>query len=46
MGGTPLVSELGPNAYGEVCDPGRVTDCYLALPLAAEDGDEAPESVE
>jgi len=33
------VSELGPNAYGEVCDPGRVTDCYLALPLAAEDGD-------
>jgi hypothetical protein len=39
MGGTPLVSELGPNAYGEVCDPGRVTDCYLALPLAAEDGD-------
>jgi hypothetical protein len=27
------VSELGPNAYGEVCDPGRVADCFLALPL-------------
>jgi hypothetical protein len=32
------VSELGPNAYGEVCDPGRVSDCYLALPLPAENG--------
>jgi hypothetical protein len=27
------VSELGPNADGEWCDPGRVADCYLALPL-------------
>jgi hypothetical protein len=34
------VSELGPNAYGEVCDPGRVADCYLALPLPA--GEEGP----
>jgi hypothetical protein len=34
------VSELGPNAFGEWCDPGRVADCYLALPLPAhgEDG--------
>ncbi len=31
------MSELGPNAYGELCDPGRVADCYLALPLPAED---------
>jgi hypothetical protein len=31
------VRELGPNAYGEVCDPGRVADCYLALPLPADD---------
>jgi hypothetical protein len=34
------VSELGPNAFGEWCDPGRVADCCLALPLPAhgEDG--------
>jgi hypothetical protein len=32
------MSELGPNAYGEVCDPGRVADCYLALALPAGDG--------
>jgi hypothetical protein len=40
MGGARLVSELGPNAYGEVLDPGRVADCYLALPLPShgEDG--------
>jgi len=31
------VSELGPNAYGELPDPGRVADCYLALPLPADD---------
>jgi hypothetical protein len=30
-----LVSELGPNAFGEPVDPGRV-DCYLGLPLAPE----------
>jgi len=27
------VSELGPNAYGELPDPGRVADCYLGLLL-------------
>jgi hypothetical protein len=27
------VSELGPNAYGEWCNPGRVADCYLGLLL-------------
>jgi hypothetical protein len=31
-----LVSELGPNAFGEPVEPGRV-DCYLALPLLPED---------
>jgi hypothetical protein len=38
MGGARLVSELGPNAYGELPDPGRVADCYLALPLPAHNG--------
>ena len=33
------MSELGPNAYGELPDPGRVSDCYLALPLPTRDGD-------
>jgi len=33
MGGTRLVSELGANADGELCDPGRVADCYLAVPV-------------
>jgi hypothetical protein len=34
------VSELGPNAFGEPVEAGRV-DCYLGLPLPAdeEDGD-------
>jgi hypothetical protein len=32
------VSELDPNALGQLLDPGRVTNCYLALPLPAEDG--------
>jgi len=36
MGGTRLVSELGPNADGQWCDPGRVAGCSLALP--ADDG--------
>ena len=27
------MSELGPNAYGELPDPGRVADCYLGLLL-------------
>jgi hypothetical protein len=31
-----LVSELGPNAFGEPVEPGRV-DCYLALPMPPED---------
>jgi hypothetical protein len=34
-----LVSELGPNAFGEPVDPGRV-DCYLALPLPPEEDEE------
>jgi hypothetical protein len=33
MGGARLVSELGPNAHGEVLDSGRVADCYLGLLL-------------
>jgi hypothetical protein len=39
-----LVSELGPNAFGEPVDPGRV-DCYLALPLPAEEDGEGPGGV-
>ena len=31
-----MVSELGPNAFGEPVEPGRV-DCYLALPMPPED---------
>jgi hypothetical protein len=27
------VDQLGPNALGETLEPGRVTDCYLGLPL-------------
>jgi hypothetical protein len=38
------VSELGPNAYGEWCDPGRVADCYHAQPLAGEN-DTKPDRV-
>ncbi|HEY2959114.1 MAG TPA: hypothetical protein VGM21_13035 [Actinomycetota bacterium] len=38
MGGARLVSELGPNADGEHLDPGRVADCYLALPLPVHNG--------
>jgi hypothetical protein len=30
------VSELGPNAFGEPVEPGRV-DCYLGLPLPADE---------
>jgi len=33
------VSELGPNAFGELPEPGRV-DCYLALPLPTEEAGE------
>jgi hypothetical protein len=34
-----LVSELGPNAFGEPVEPGRV-DCYLALPLPSEEDED------
>jgi hypothetical protein len=34
-----LVSELGPNAFGEPVEPGRV-DCYLGLPFPADEEDE------
>jgi hypothetical protein len=34
-----LVSELGPNAFGELVEPGRV-DCYLALPLPPDDDED------
>jgi hypothetical protein len=27
------VEQLGPNALGEVLEPGRVADCYLGLLL-------------
>jgi hypothetical protein len=27
------VDQLGPNALGEVLEPGRVADCYLGLLL-------------
>jgi len=33
------VSELGPNAFEEPVEPGRV-DCYLGVPLHAEEADE------
>jgi hypothetical protein len=33
--GADLVNELGPNAFGEPVEPGRV-DCYLGLPLALD----------
>jgi hypothetical protein len=36
------VRELGPNADGELLEPGRVSDCYLGLLLRAGDPDQAP----
>jgi hypothetical protein len=33
------VSELGPNAFGEPVEPGRV-DCYLGLPLPPDEDEE------
>ena len=33
---------LGPNADGELLEPGRVPDCYLGLLLGAGDPDQAP----
>jgi hypothetical protein len=35
------VSQLGANAHGEVLEPGRVPDCYLALRLDRADDAEA-----
>src|ERR687888_708753 len=34
-----LVSELGPNAFGEPVEPGRA-DCYLGLPLTLNQDEE------
>ena len=33
---------LGPNAHGELLQPGRVPDCYLGLLLRADAPDQAP----
>lgn len=33
------MSELGPNAFGEPVEPGRV-DCYLGLPLALDQAED------
>jgi hypothetical protein len=36
------VAQLGPNAFGEVLEPGRVPDCYLGLHLdRADDAEKA-----
>jgi hypothetical protein len=35
------VGLLGPNADGELLEPGRVSDCYLGLLLRADDLDQA-----
>jgi hypothetical protein len=35
------VREFGPNAHGELLEPGRVGDCYLGLLLRAGDPDQA-----
>jgi hypothetical protein len=35
------VGLLGPNADGELLEPGRVADCYLGLLLRADDPDQA-----
>jgi hypothetical protein len=42
-GGTPVVSELGPNAFGEQLQPGRVADCYLGILLDQPLAEVAPE---
>jgi hypothetical protein len=34
------VDQLGPNALGEVLEPGRVADCYLGLLLPPGSADE------
>jgi hypothetical protein len=38
------VNELGPNAFGEPVEPGRV-DCYLGLPLHADEDEDGPGGV-
>jgi hypothetical protein len=38
-----LVVRLGPNAYGEQLQPGRVTDCYLGILLDQPLAEIAPE---
>jgi hypothetical protein len=35
------VGLLGPNAHGELLEPGRVGDCYLGLLLRVDDPDQA-----
>jgi hypothetical protein len=42
LGAAP-VGLLGPNADGELLEPGRVPDCYLSLLLRAGGPDHAPE---
>jgi hypothetical protein len=37
------VGQLGPNAHGEVLEPGRVPDCYLGLVLDPSGTAEAPQ---
>jgi hypothetical protein len=37
------VLRLGPNAYGEQLQPGRVTDCYLGILLDQPLAELAPE---
>jgi hypothetical protein len=39
-----LVNELGPSAFGEPVEPGRV-DCYLGLPLRADEDEDGPGGV-
>jgi hypothetical protein len=36
------VGLLGPNAHGELLEPGRVSDCYLGLLLRVGDPDQTP----
>jgi hypothetical protein len=36
------VGQFGPNAFGEVLEPGRVLDCYLGLILDPSGTAEAP----
>jgi hypothetical protein len=38
------VGRLGPNAFGEQLQPGRVADCYLAILLDQPLAEIAPES--